>query len=97
MWLVDSSYQKIPLTLKDVSWSRDSYDMIFLTDNPIEDQLSESMKNMPLMPGRRMLPEASIGLDFEFKFMMTEEAAHDVLPSLDLMGDLYLEYPMEDP
>lgn len=29
--------------------------------------------------------------------MISEQAIHDVLPSLDHLGDLYLDYPMSDP
>lgn len=50
-------------------------ELIFYTDNPIADQLSESVKKMPLVKSR-LLVDASVDLGFNLKLMMSEKATH---------------------
>ena len=89
--------------IKEVYWSKDSYDMVFITNNPIGSEVSDSRRNMPFLKrrrlegARRMLPGSSVDLNYNFKIKLTEEAIHDVLPNLGHLGDLYLDYPLEDP
>lgn len=71
--------------------------LIFFTNNPIYDQLSQSMKNMPFTKqSRRLLTDTSINLDFNLKLMISQKAAQEVMPSLNQIGDLYLDYPYLD-
>lgn len=45
---------------------------------------------------KRLLADTSVDLDFNLKFMLTQDAAHDIMPNVDQVGDLYLGYPYSD-
>lgn len=80
-----------------MEWANTLKEIYFTTDNPIADQLSQSVKSMPFVKtSRRMLEDASLDLGFNLKFMLNEKATHDIMPSLDHLGDLYLDYPYSD-
>lgn len=46
---------------------------------------------------RRLLQDTSTDLGFNLKFMLNEQATHDIMPKLAHLGDLYLDYPYSDP
>ena len=95
--LIDKNYTQTELIIYRVEWSQAMDQLIFFTNNPITDKLSQSMKNMPFTKqSRRLLADTSVNLDFNLKLMISEKATQDVMPSLNQIGDLYLDYPYFD-
>ena len=45
---------------------------------------------------KRLLEDASLDLGFNLKFRLSQDAAHDIMPNIDQIGDLYLGYPYSD-
>lgn len=96
--LVDRAYNQILLTILKVEFSSKLDQLIFFTNNPIAKELADSFKSMPIVKNaRRLLAEMSLDLGYNLKLMLSEKATHDLMPSLDHMGDLYLDYPYSDP
>lgn len=51
---------------------------------------------MPLVKGSRLLIDSSVDLGFNLKFMLSEKATHEIMPTFQHLGDLYLDYPYSD-